>query len=53
MLKLNEQVFNVTWNTEATATICIVPFDINILIEKDIAVRRTANGLGDSFFGFN
>ncbi len=23
------------------------------LIEEDIAVRRTANGLGDSFFGFN
>jgi hypothetical protein len=23
-----------------------------ILIEEDIAVRRTANGLGESFFGF-
>ena len=29
MLKLNEQVFNVTWHSDATATICIVPFDIN------------------------
>jgi len=24
-----------------------------VLIEEDITVRRTANGLGDSFFGFN
>jgi hypothetical protein len=29
MFKLNEQVFNVTWHTDATVTICIVPFDIN------------------------
>ena len=29
MFKLNEQVFNVPWHTDATATICIVPFDIN------------------------
>jgi len=29
MFKLNEQVFDVTWHTNATATICIVPFDIN------------------------
>ncbi len=29
MLKLNEQVFNVPWHTDATATICIVRFDIN------------------------
>ncbi len=24
-----------------------------VLIEEDIAVRRTADGLGESFFGFN
>ena len=29
MLKLNEQVFDVPWHTDATETICIVPFDIN------------------------
>jgi hypothetical protein len=29
MFKLNEQVFDVTWHTDATATICIVPFDID------------------------
>ncbi len=29
MLKLNEQVFDVPWHADATATICIVPFDIN------------------------
>jgi hypothetical protein len=29
MFKLNEQVFNVPWHTDAIATICIVPFDIN------------------------
>jgi hypothetical protein len=29
MFKLNEQGFNVTWHADATATICIVPFDIN------------------------
>jgi hypothetical protein len=29
MLKFNEKVFNVTWHTDATATICIVPFDMN------------------------
>ena len=23
-----------------------------LLIEEDIAIRRTANGLGESFFGF-
>ena len=29
MLKLNEQGFDVTWHADATATICIVPFDSN------------------------
>ena len=29
MFKLNEQVFDVTWHTDATASICIVPFDID------------------------
>jgi hypothetical protein len=29
MFKLNEQGFDVTWHTDATATICIVPFDID------------------------
>ena len=29
MFKLNEQVSNVTWHTDATETICVVPFDIN------------------------
>ncbi len=29
MLELNEQGFDVTWHTDATATICIVPFDID------------------------
>ena len=29
MFKLNEQVFDVPWHTDATATICLVPFDIN------------------------
>jgi hypothetical protein len=29
MFKLNEQGFDVTWHADATATICIVPFDIN------------------------
>jgi hypothetical protein len=29
MLKLNEQVFDVPWHADATAMICIVPFDIN------------------------
>jgi hypothetical protein len=29
MFKLNEQVFDVPWHTDATVTICIVPFDIN------------------------
>jgi hypothetical protein len=29
MLKPDEQVFDVTWHTDAKATICIVPFDIN------------------------
>ncbi len=28
MLKLNEQVFDVPWHADATATICIVPFDM-------------------------
>ena len=28
MLKLNEQVFDVSWHADATATICIVPFDM-------------------------
>jgi hypothetical protein len=28
MLKHNEQVFNVPWHADATATICIVPFDM-------------------------
>ncbi len=28
MLKLNEQVFDVPWHADATATMCIVPFDI-------------------------
>ena len=27
MFKLNEQGFDVTWHADATATICIVPFD--------------------------
>ena len=27
MFKLNEQVFDVPWHTDATASICIVPFD--------------------------
>ena len=27
MFKLNEQGFNVPWHTDATASICIVPFD--------------------------
>ena len=29
MFKLNEQVFNVTWHTDVTAPVGIVPFDIN------------------------
>jgi hypothetical protein len=29
MFKLNEQGFDVTWHADATATICIVPFDSN------------------------
>ena len=29
MFKLNEQVFDVTWHTDATATVGIVPFDID------------------------
>jgi len=29
MFKLNEQVFDVPWHTDATVTIFIVPFDIN------------------------
>ena len=29
MFKLNEQVFNVPWHTDAAAMICIVPYDIN------------------------
>ena len=29
MLKLNEQVFDVPWHADATAMICIVPFDMN------------------------
>ena len=29
MLKLDEKGFNVAWHTNATRTICIVPFDIN------------------------
>jgi hypothetical protein len=29
MFKLDEQVFDVPCHTDATATICIVPFDIN------------------------
>ena len=29
MFKLNEQVFNVTWHTDATLTFYVVPFDIN------------------------
>ena len=29
MFEFNEKVFNVPWHTDATATICIVPFDIN------------------------
>jgi hypothetical protein len=29
MFELNEQGFDVTWHADATATICIVPFDIN------------------------
>ena len=28
MLKLNEQVFDVPWHADATAVICIVPFDM-------------------------
>ena len=28
MLKPNEQVFDVPWHADATATICIVPFDM-------------------------
>jgi len=28
MLKLNEQVFDVPWHADATAKICIVPFDM-------------------------
>ncbi len=28
MLKLNEQVFDVPWHADATATICIFPFDM-------------------------
>jgi hypothetical protein len=31
MFKLNEQVFGVTCRTDASATICVVPFDINTL----------------------
>ena len=27
MFKLNEQGFDVPWHTDATASICIVPFD--------------------------
>ena len=29
MFELNEQVCNVSWHTDVTATICIVPFDID------------------------
>jgi hypothetical protein len=29
MFELNGQGFDVTWHTDATATICIVPFDID------------------------
>ncbi len=29
MFELNKQGFDVTWHTDATATICIVPFDID------------------------
>ncbi len=29
MFELNEQGFDVTWHTDATASICIVPFDID------------------------
>jgi hypothetical protein len=29
MFELNEQGFDVTWHADATATICIVPFDID------------------------
>jgi hypothetical protein len=28
IFKFNEKVFDVIWHTDATATICIVPFDI-------------------------
>jgi hypothetical protein len=28
-LNFNEKVFNVPWHTDATATICIVPFDVD------------------------
>jgi hypothetical protein len=29
MFELNEQGFDVTWHADATATICIVPFDMD------------------------
>ncbi len=29
MFELNEQGFDLTWHTDATATTCIVPFDID------------------------
>jgi hypothetical protein len=29
MFELNEQGFDVTWHTDATASICIVPFDMD------------------------
>ena len=29
MLEFNEKVFNVLWHTDATVTICIVPFDVD------------------------
>ncbi len=29
MFELNEQGLDVTWHTDVTATICIVPFDID------------------------
>ena len=29
MFEFNEQGFDVTWHTDATAIICIVPFDID------------------------
>ncbi len=28
-IELNKQGFDATWDTDATATICIVPFDID------------------------